>query len=490
MTTRTDSCTDSRTDSNTDSRTDSRTATASSQDLKLRLVNCLPGASFELEKLIGLTEISETTEVATAAITAGLFPRLLINPHFVEQYCKTDEHLFLLTMHELWHVLRGHTRLYSTLTQAHNIAFDAIINAGLARQFPGPAYRGFFEVINSTEQFPSRLLCPPQGWPHNPDYSGAGPARTESVLRRLYPPFEVKVIEPTYNELLDLLGGSAKEDQAAEQHAELPEESAWDPVVLLGDHSSDSINDSRISDGPLGDLLQDVAERWPTSSLGTADLGGNKKPVSLTEQKSNKSDISVIESVLRRACRPAAGGHRLERIVTERSLVTSPLPAARDRQRLARSRLGVRSVLWNNEVEHRRQSSEWPATAKVYLDVSGSMNNLLPLLIGPITKFVASGFATASQFSTIVLPLSLAELQSGQLTTTGGTDMNCVFEDALLNPFLRSIVVLTDGYINPPPPKLLQKVRAQGITIEAIIGKRHPKGYLAPFSTVTRLESA
>ena len=79
---------------------------------------------------------------------------MLVNPDFVAEHCVRDEHLFLLVMHELWHVLLGHTTLYARPTAAHNIAFDAIINAGLARQHPEAAYRGFFEALNPVDSFP------------------------------------------------------------------------------------------------------------------------------------------------------------------------------------------------------------------------------------------------------------------------------------------------------------------------------------------------
>ena len=78
-------------------------------------------------------------------------------------------------MHELWHVILAHTRLYPRPTGAHNIAFDAVINAGLAREFPGPEYRGFFEAVNPAETFPGLLLRPPEGWPQRPLYPDAGP---------------------------------------------------------------------------------------------------------------------------------------------------------------------------------------------------------------------------------------------------------------------------------------------------------------------------
>ena len=104
----------------------------------------------------------------TAAVTCRGRARMLVNPDFVAEHCVRDEHLFLLVMHELWHVLLGHTTLYARPTEAHNIAFDAIINAGLARQHPEAAYRGFFEALNPVDSFPGLLLRPPVGWPHAP----------------------------------------------------------------------------------------------------------------------------------------------------------------------------------------------------------------------------------------------------------------------------------------------------------------------------------
>ena len=73
---------------------------------------------------------------------------MLLNPDFVLAHCQRDEHLVLLVLHELWHVLLAHTRMYERATTVDNIAFDAIINAGLARSFPGPQWRGFLEAVN------------------------------------------------------------------------------------------------------------------------------------------------------------------------------------------------------------------------------------------------------------------------------------------------------------------------------------------------------
>ena len=118
-----------------------------SKELSNRIANCLPAGTFELEIFCQLVGIEASREVESAAVQGSLQPRMLINPDFIEKYCRRDEHLFLLVMHELWHILLGHTRLFPRATLIDNIAFDAVINAGLTLQFPEAEYRGFLEEI-------------------------------------------------------------------------------------------------------------------------------------------------------------------------------------------------------------------------------------------------------------------------------------------------------------------------------------------------------
>ena len=117
-------------------------------------------------------------EIPTAAVTCEGRPRLLVNPDFVAERCARDEHLFLLVMHELWHVILAHTRLYPRATRAENIAFDAVINAGLWRQFPGVEYRGFFEALNPADSFPA--ACCARRWAGRVHRITAAPAARAS----------------------------------------------------------------------------------------------------------------------------------------------------------------------------------------------------------------------------------------------------------------------------------------------------------------------
>src|SRR5439155_16870627 len=164
-------------------------------------------ASCELETLFRLAGITVSREVKTAAVTCEGRSRLLVNPNFVAAHCRRDEHLFLLVMHELWHVILAHTRLWPRPTPNHNIAFDAVINAGLARQHPAPEYRGFFEALNPPDAFPALLLPPPVGWPAPPRYRRSGlPKGTDGIMRRLYPPpVTTGNREPLYEEILAVL---------------------------------------------------------------------------------------------------------------------------------------------------------------------------------------------------------------------------------------------------------------------------------------------
>jgi hypothetical protein len=195
----------------------------------------------------------------------------------------------------------------------------------------------------------------------------------------------------------------------------------------------------------------------------------------------------TMELVLRRACRPARRGDpKRERVLRARAVQT-PIPVARDRQRLARKRLGVHSLLWNGEVHERRIVNSQPGTALVYLDVSGSMSNELPRLIVPLRKFVERGLATTWQFSTIVEPLPLEELRLGQVTTTGGTAVISVLEHALQQPNVSSVVLVSDGFVEETDASVIRKLKDRGIAIESVVCAGGSVSPLDKLGIVTKL---
>ena len=449
------------------------TETASS-GIAARIARSLPGASFELEALVRLVGIIETTSIPSAAVSCSGRSRLLVNPEFVQRWCQQDEHLFLLVMHEMWHVLLGHTTLYPRTTIRHNIAFDAIINAGLARQHPEPQYRGFFEEINSPDEFPQLLLRPPRNWPHDPEYQVKGPRGTRDVLRRLYPPADKQsVLMPTYEEVLALL-----DDVLDDNH-----------VKLLGDHRPEGESADPMNDPAFAGAVRRIVESWPPPPvlMRGRDAGGQVintwvQPVVVATDV-RREFMKALEKVLR----PATDGARSD-AVEQRAVQVGPgpLPNEFDRAQHAKRRLGQQLVLPNQRLVLPVRNAQPPMRALVYLDVSGSMSHLLPHLTDLLMPTTRRGLTQLRQFSTVVQALPLEDLASGKIATSGGTGIDCVLADMLTRPE-RRVLLLTDGYVGEPNTYLLEQVKDARFEIVTVLPAGGWRTDLTPYTEIVEL---
>jgi len=437
-----------------------------STDLIARLLACIPAATFELETLCKLAGIKASREIPTAAVECVYRPRLLINPDFAAKYCVTDEHLFLLVMHELWHIILAHTRLYPRATMAHNIAFDAIINAGLARQFTRPEFRGFFEVINQADEFPGCLLRPPEGWPTAPVYrDDLGPPGTRSIIERLYPPMLLhRWSTPLYQEILDLLAEWIKDKIAKGEAIVVP--------TLLGDHSAEG-DAQAAEDGFMKEVLRRVVRNWPPPPF--AQPGKRGEGFDLNDWVMSISDSSeaarrAFARVLRFCLGPRYGKEkRVARTLTPGIGGMYVLPNSRDRTASARERLGVKGLLWISPTLIRARVPETPARTHVYLDVSGSMNQILPPLLNLLLPYAANGRAQIYQFSNKVEPLTLDQLKAGKLKSTQGTDINAVLAHITMQRLVRRVLIVTDGYVGKPAHDVKARLEERGIRLYAVI---------------------
>ena len=134
-----------------------------------RILDCFPSGSYALSALLRLLDIVETDAVPTAAVECRVQPRLLDQSRFVAAHAATPEKLLMLVMHELHHVLLGHTTLFPTVTPEQNFVFDAVINGLISRMFPAPVSTlSFLTDYYPRRAFPSCLLRPPPGWPGKP----------------------------------------------------------------------------------------------------------------------------------------------------------------------------------------------------------------------------------------------------------------------------------------------------------------------------------
>lgn len=431
-----------------------------------RLLACLPAATLEMETFCRLAGIKTTRDIPTAAVEVAYRPRLLLNPDFIKQHCQRDEHLFLLVMHELWHIILAHTRLYPRPTMAHNIAFDAIINAALTHQFPQPEFRGFFESINQADEFPGCLLRPPEGYPNNPQYPPDEPPGTLGIMQRLYPPpgSSQHISKPLYREILDLLQNYIRDMIAQGKMIVEP--------VLIGDHDGDQEGQTLL-DPIMREGMRRIMDSLPRSLIQTGKRGSGSvmsdrySAVSAATEDARR----VFSRVLQRCLGPRYGAQqRRSRVSIPGMSGISVIPNAHDRMAAARQMLGVQGMLWGQPGSVKARVPETPSRSHVYLDVSGSMNNWLPALIGLLIPYVVRGRAAVYQFSTGVEKLSLDELRRGKLRTTQGTDINAVLHHLLsTQPPVRNALILTDGFTGKPSGEHVRLMRERHIRLYAVM---------------------
>ena len=452
------------------------------RELKGRILNVLPAATFVMDKFLSLADVTLSDEVGSAGIEIGPQPRMLLAPDFVEAFCKRDEHLLMLVMHELYHVILGHTRVFKRTTLAHNIAFDALINAKLCCLCKEPVYAEFFQSINPESSFPSRLLRPPRGWPAAPDYSEATTDKERVVVRRL---FSRRQDQVTYWELMDLI------------KAQMPD-GPIDGCTLIGDH--DGRDSSGAKDGEAaGDLLfrgilQDLVRDWPEQA-GMGPMpgkGGDVLSYLMPNPRKPRTEFIVaLKQLLKRAgfLQPDRhSGYQWARATREEQWSTV-IPHWGDRRAEGWSALyGEAPLIYRKDIERQRPSWVQTSTAHVYFDISGSMNHQIPWLASALGPLERSGACRLFVFSTVIDRIERGCLSTRKLRNTGGTDIRCVYEHFLSLPKRRAparVVILTDGHTGTPTEAQAAEAKRRGIRLYVgLVGRGAANSYLGPYAHV------
>jgi hypothetical protein len=446
-----------------------RPASPEAAALRARVFNVLPAASYGMEKLFGLLDLVLSDETPTAAVECRAKPRLLLNRAFVAEHCRADTDLFLLILHELHHVILGHTRLFPRLTPTDNLAFDAVINAMLCQSVGRTAGTGLFTRLYDFGRFPERLLRPPPGWPHA--FGSALrplPPDEAAVIRLLYGPPAGGV---TYLELHELL--------RRQLGAAIP------GVLLLGDHGPAGPEDPL-----LRQTLRRLVEDWPPPPrpLRGRDEGREARDDWLTSdavpgREFRRAFARLLTRCGLRAGRPAHRRRLLRPDLRESSRVTV-LPDVRDRRSAALRVLTGHEPLVRlvPAVEPRPRRQPVPL-AHVYLDVSGSMRAALPHLAAVCREPFRRGELQLFAFSTVVSELTGRDLVRAAFANTAGTDINCVLRHLAELPLRRRprvVLVATDGYVGPARADLLAQLKAVRF-VAALTGEIH-RGDLAAFA--------
>jgi hypothetical protein len=434
---------------------------------------------FAARAVLKILSVEFTERVPTLAVTLDKRPRLLVNLDFVREHCRRgqqidEQFVKALICHEFLHVLLRHTERFKKLTPAWHLALDAVINAIIFREL-GSGYSDFMARYYENAKGIERLLRKPRRGeaPGGPRYKRKPDFRFTETWTSLY---EGRLVADDIEEIArdladpDLLGErSAQGGAGGGEKGEGPEPS-WlgghDPEYLVPsgageeDGAGEAPTAGTLGDGPLPDELVRALDRSLQSMNGSGIWRSpNSRGVGAASYKNlvRAADADLerwkfeTRKLLLRYLEPDARGPR-EKI--EETDCTLPVLSTSDRRAALKAGWSpfLPNALWSTAVK--RQSG----TAQVYLDVSGSMNAEMPLIVGlmhGLRRYIRRPFWA---FSDVV---AVAKIVDGRLEaeTTGGTSMACVLQH-VIETRPSSAVVVTDGYIERLDPKLVKLASA------------------------------
>ena len=414
-----------------------RPSTPEAAAIRERIFNVLPAATYQMEKLFGLFDIEFSEVTQTACVECRATPRLLLNKTFLDEYCQDDGDLFLLILHELYHVILGHTRLFPRVSPIDNIVFDAVINSMLCRTVGRTVGTRLFTRINGYDSLPERLLRPPPGWPDEFQNALATlPPEEQRIIDLLYGAAESG--EMTYRDIYELLC------------KELSGRSVPN-AFLFGSHGP-----KENEDGLLKEAVRRIVEGWPPPPFRIAGRDQGRKAEDFWLRPTDKPGSAfrkAFEGALRKCGIHVGRGPAVYRRQVTNSLrsVETVLPNARDRRIPAlRSFLGHAPLFYRSELSERRPRPLRVPIVHLYLDVSGSMTECLLYLSAACRQPFKRGELKIFAFSTVVSELKGHDLSKAPMQNTWGTDINAVLGHITGIPARRRpkvILIATDGYV-------------------------------------------
>ncbi len=417
---------------------------------------------FAVRAILKILEVRFTDSVETMAVTCEEAPSLLVNLSFVRDHCQTDDQVKAVLCHEFLHVMLRHTEAIGPPAPARHLAFDAVINAIIHRTY-GSDYSSMMAQYYADATGLKKLLRPMNAseasWLEN-NWRRSHDALPQWALawRALY---DGKLVADDIEALAQHLSNASVGNASCDHPGPfiLKQDQIIDSGGLLGNH--------RELGGQLEGSLREGVEQAMKEMNGSgiwrspqsAGVGANPYQALFSERDEaltrwKKKTLRVLKQHLQPDLQSQSRKEEPHNYLI-------PVLSPGDRRAFLRSMWSpfLPDATWDTTI------CKQEGTAQVYLDVSGSMNAELPLIIGLLrllSRYVQRPFWA---FSNEVAP---AIITGGQLqtTTSGGTSMACVLRHvAETRP--ASAVVVTDGYIERLAPSLI--ATASGTKLHAII---------------------
>jgi S-adenosylmethionine synthetase len=374
-----------------------------------------PSAIRAVLRILGL---EFTDAVPTLAVTGAERPLLKVNLGFLRAHCFTENHVKALLCHEFLHVLLRHTEERRKPTPARHLAFDAVINAIIHRQY-GPAYSSMMARYYADAPGLQRLLRP---------MNDHELSHCDRCFFSAAPPLPqwARAWKGLYGGRLGADDLEALADDFARESAGTGDGTHSDPFQFTGEPIPDDGSDRLLGNhdelggrikGKLGEALDRAMREMNGAGIWRApqSRGVGAHPY--------KALVSAADEPLRRWKRETLAVLRRHIVPDRRSRVWHhqprhyriPVLSVSDRRAFLRA-------LWSPYLPEARWEGiqlHQEGTAQVYLDVSGSMNAEMPLivgLLGQLSRYIRRPFWA---FSDTVVP---ATIVNGQLraATSGG----------------------------------------------------------------------
>ena len=379
-----------------------------------------------------IERVKEDPDCQTASINKQ--GTLRYNPDFVIKHVKTKGDLFSLIFHETLHKVFGHF-IYNS-GEIENIAADAIINAVISNIYSISSHRGeLFKNLYppkgltgilrpDSNMYNSRYSCVYQNlYKTNYGHSSSRSLTTGELIQSL------KILIDVENVPVILLIGSHGQAGKDEFPAEITSKLAADIRSALGR------NDSQAG---YFESLEQLFIEVIKSRLSL--------PRKILEKYTTNRKIDRFKELYNRQAR-----------------TTSPIPIYPSKRDLTLIACGIWPAHFHNQ---QMKLYERKKGIAIYLDVSGSVNEYLPEIIGVIMK-LQNKLSTVFLFSNAVVETPVKKLILGQIETTYGTDFDCIAQSIIENQYDKTVVI-TDGYASLSDD-LSEKIKKQKVKILTIL---------------------
>ena len=402
-----------------------------------------------IRPFLRVLEVCFTSDVATLAVTKEARPRLLVNLRFLDEHCRTDAQVKAVILHEFLHILLRHTEKQHPSSPAEHLAMDAVINAIIHRQV-GSEASSMMQAYYASASGMMRLLRPRT----DAEEATSATGLFDRVWDGLYAGF---LIVDDIEDLAEQLSANPEPSGGDD-----PGNTASGEIVLedlLGNHKD------------FGTELPEAMKEALDSSLRAMNGGGIWRSPFSRGAGANpyETRIAAETGVKERWLRQTLAILRRHVVPDRHSPVVhgevrpSFLPVLSPNDRRAFLRATWSAFL--PEAEWRIETPQQYGTAQVYLDVSGSMDAEMPMVIALLNRLRRHIKMPFWAFSTEVQP---AVIRQGVLvtTTTGGTSIECVLQHIARTRPVNAVIV-TDGYIERVDPKWVMETK--GTRVHAIV---------------------